>query len=510
MRLAELLLRSGLGPLTHDDLEITSVEYDSRRCRPGALFVAVPGFHVDGHGFAAQAVRAGAVAVVAERVPTPALPAGTPLLIVAGSRPALSALAATLAGHPSRRMTVAGITGTDGKTTTSTLLWAAWRAAGERAASLTTVDTRIGDEVRPNAGHMTTLEATELHSFLAEAASAGCSRVALETSSHGLHLHRVDDVDYDIAVYTRITSEHLDIHGTREEYLRTKQRLLGMVGTRPGGLAVLDRDDAFAFPGLAAMPVARRLSYSTRGSVQADLLAEDIHVEDRGVCFTAATPWGRAPVELRLAGAFNAGNALAALAAACGSGASLDAAVRGLGGLPGVTGRMERVDLGQDITVVVDYAHTAAALEVVLGELRPATRGRLWAVFGSAGERDREKRRAMGGIAARLADLVVVTDEDPRAEDRLAIAEEIAAGAAAAGAARGSSLHVIPDRTEAIELAIQGAAPGDTVLLAGKGHENTIETATGPVPWDERATAEAALRRRLERVRAGHPGEAVT
>jgi UDP-N-acetylmuramoyl-L-alanyl-D-glutamate--2,6-diaminopimelate ligase len=496
MRLSELLRRSGLDPAGGTDPEITSVEYDSRRCRPGSLFVAIPGFHVDGHGFAAAAVGAGAVAVVAERPPVPALPPAIPLLLVTGSRRALSALAATLAGHPSREMTVAGITGTDGKTTTSTMLWAAWRAAGEKPASVTTVDVRIGDDVQPSSGRITTLEATELHRFLAEARDAGCTRVALETSSHGLHLHRVDDVDYDIAVYTRITSEHLDIHGSREEYLRTKQRLLELVGTRPWGLAVLDGDDDFAYARLAATPVARRLAYSATGRAQADLIAEDAHVDARAVRFTAATPWGRVPVELRLAGAFNTGNALAAMAAACGSGVPLEAAARGLGALERVTGRMERVDLGQDFTVVVDYAHTAAALEQVLGELRPSTRGRLWVVFGSAGERDREKRAVMGGVAARLADVIVVTDEDPRGEDRLGILEEIATAAEAAGALRGNRLQTIPDRGEAVEFAIRGAAAGDTVLLAGKGHERSIETAQGSVPWDERAAAEAALRRR--------------
>src|ERR1035441_8254374 len=196
---------------------------------------------------------------------------------------ALSALAATLAGHPSRRMTVAGITGTDGKTPTATMLWAAWQAAGQKAASVTTVDSRVVDDVRPSSGRITTLEATELHDFLAGAAAAGCTRVAVETSSHGLHLHRVDDVDYDIAVYTQITSEHLDIHGSREEYLRTKQRLLELVGARPDGLAVLDGDDDFAHPRLEAMPVARRLTYSARGRPDADLIAEGLQVNDRGV-----------------------------------------------------------------------------------------------------------------------------------------------------------------------------------------------------------------------------------
>jgi UDP-N-acetylmuramoyl-L-alanyl-D-glutamate--2,6-diaminopimelate ligase len=499
MLLSELLQGSGLDPATGaGDPEVTAIEYDSRRCRPGALYVAIPGFHVDGRGFATEAVRAGAVAVVAEDTPVPPIPEATPLLTVVSSRRALSALAATLAGNPSRRMTVAGITGTDGKTTTATMLWAAWRAAGETAASVTTVDVRIGDDIRPSPSRMTTLEAPELHGWLATAAAAGCTRVALETSSHGLHLHRVDDVDYDIAVYTRITSEHLDLHGSREEYLRAKQRLIELVGTGSEGLAVLDRDDDFAFPRLTAMAVARRLTYSARGCADADLVAEDVRVDTRGVHFVAGTPWGRVPVDLRLAGAFNAANALAALAAAVGSGVPLEAATRGLAALERVTGRMERVDLGQDFAVVVDYAHTAAALEKVLGELRHATRGHLWVVFGSAGERDREKRWTMGEVAARLADVLVITDEDPRGEDRMAIIEEIAAAAEAAGATPGTRLHLIPNRTEAVESAIRGAVPGDTVLLAGKGHERTIETSRGPVPWNERAAAEAALRRRLD------------
>ncbi len=497
MLLSELLRRSGLDPAVGDgDPEITSVGDDSRRCGRGALFVAVPGLHVQGRDFAAEAVRAGAVAVVAEEPLEPPLP-GTPLAIVANSRRALSALAATLTGHPSRRMTVAGITGTDGKTTTTTMLWAAWSAAGLRAASVTTVDVRIGEGVRPSSGRLTTLEAPELHRLLAEVADAGCTHVALETSSHGLHLHRVDDVDYDLAVYTRITSEHLDIHGTREEYLRTKRRLLELVGARPRGLAVLDRDDDFGFPSLAATPVARRLTYSAGGRSDADLVAENLQVDGRGVHFMAATPWGRLPIALRLAGSFNAANALAALAAACGGGVDLETAVRGIASLERVTGRMERIQLGQDFGVVVDYAHTAAALETVLGELRPATSGRLWVVFGSAGERDREKRGAMGGVAARLADVIVVTDEDPRGEDRVAILEEIGRAAEIGGATRGDRLHLIPDRTEAIGFAIERARPGDTVLLAGKGHERTIETASGPVPWDERGNAEAAVRRRL-------------
>jgi UDP-N-acetylmuramoyl-L-alanyl-D-glutamate--2,6-diaminopimelate ligase len=497
MRLDHLLLSCGLAAARAGDADVVAVDYDSRRCGPGILFVAVPGFHVDGHRFAAAAAAVGAVGVVAERTPEPPLPEGVPLVLVGSSRVALSALAAAVSGHPSRRMLVAGVTGTDGKTTTTTMLWAAWRAAGERAASLSTVDARIGDEVTPNPARITTMEAPELHRRLAELADAGCTHVAVETSSHALHLHRVDDVEYDIAVYTRITSEHLDIHGDREGYLRTKQRLLEQVAARPQGLAVLNGDDDFAFPRLVQVPVARRLVYSAAARPDADLVALDLRVDANGVCFTAGTPWGRRPVSLRLAGGFNAANALAAIAAACGSGAGLDDAVRGLAGLERVTGRMERVDAGQDFAVVVDYAHTSDALELVLRELRTATAGRLWAVFGSAGERDREKRATMGRVAAALADVAVITDEDPRGEDRLAILEEIAGGAEAGGLARGSDLHLIPDRAEALAFAIDRAAAGDTVLLAGKGHEKTIETSSGSLPWDERAMALKALRRRL-------------
>ena len=233
--------------------------------------------------------------MVAERIPDPPIPELVPLLLVPSSRVALSALAAAAAAHPSRRMLVAGITGTDGKTTTTTMLWAAWREAGERAASLSTVDARVGDEVTPNPARITTLEAPELHRRLAELFAAGCTRVAIETSSHALHLHRVDDVEYDIAVFTRITSEHLDIHGSREGYLRTKRRLLEMVAGRPRGLAVLNGDDDFGFPSLVQVPVARRLTYSAAGDPGADLAALDLRVDASGVRFTAATPWVDGP-----------------------------------------------------------------------------------------------------------------------------------------------------------------------------------------------------------------------
>ena len=478
-------------------LEITSIDSDSRSVAPGALFVAVPGLRFDGHRFIESAVEHGATAVVAERLPDPPIDPSIPVVVVSNARLALSELAAAFNDHPSRALCVVGITGTDGKTTTSTLLWHAWRAAGIAAASITTVDRRTGDGVTANPSRQTTPDAPELQAELARIRDAGCTHVALETSSHALEMHRTDGVAFRAAVFTRITTEHLELHGSRSRYLAAKARLLEQVSARPDGIAVLDAGDPFAFPHLVAIPVATRLTYTDLPDVAADLRAERIEVDSSAVRFTARTPWGDTAVQLRLAGGFNVRNALAALAAACATGAGLGDAVRGLEAADAVTGRMERIDLGQPFEVVVDYAHTSDALETVLGELRGTTTGRLWAVFGSAGERDIEKRPAMGAVAARLADVSVITDEDPRGENRDLILEQIAAGAVTAGGVRGTNLFVIPDREEAIRFAVDRAAPGDTVLCAGKGHEKTLETATGEIPWNERVVASAAIRLRI-------------
>jgi UDP-N-acetylmuramoyl-L-alanyl-D-glutamate--2,6-diaminopimelate ligase len=495
--LADLLAAAGL-PATDGlaGVSVGGVASDSREVVPGTLFVAVTGRREDGHSHAAAAVAAGAVAVIAERPPSPPLSPRVPVVLVENSRVALSALAAAWHLQPSRSMIVAGVTGTDGKTTTATMLWAAWRAASLHAGLISTVDFRDDDTITANTTRLTTMEAFETQRRLAELRASGCSHVVVETSSHALEMHRVDDVAYRLAVYTRITSEHLDVHGDREEYLAAKARLLALVGTRADGVAVLDRDDDFAFPRLSRLPVAAVLTYSAAGG-PADLVAEDVVADSQGVRLLARTPWGDARLHLQLAGRFNAANALAALAAACSSGAPLDAAVAGMSALSRVHGRMERVDAGQPFGVVIDYAHTAASLENVLTELRAATDGLLWVVFGSAGERDVEKRSVMGAVAGRLADIIVVTDEDPRGEDRVAICEQIAAGAESVGARRDENLHVIPERAEAVAYAVANAQPGDTILFAGKGHESSIVTATGSVPWDERTAVEAALRGRV-------------
>ena len=388
-------------PSSAASLEVGAIESDSRSVTPGSLFVAIAGLRTDGHRFIGDAISRGAVAVVAERAPDRPVDA-VPLITVSNSRLALSALAAAFNDHPSRDLCVVGITGTDGKTTTATLLWNAWRAAGISAASITTVDRRTGDEVASNPSRQTTPEAPELQAELARIRDAGITHVALETSSHALEMHRADDVEFRAAVFTRITTEHLELHGSRNRYLAAKARLLERVSTRSDGIAVLDAGDPFGFPHLAAIPVATRLTYTDLPEIAADLRAEDIVAESTSVRFYARTPWGDVPIRLGLAGSFNVRNALAALAAACATGADLGSATRGLETAGAVTGRMEQVDLGQPFAAVVDYAHTTDALETVLRELRPTTAGRLWAVFGSAGERDLEKRPAMGSVAARL------------------------------------------------------------------------------------------------------------
>ena len=498
--LATLLGAAGIDsalPPPAAGLEVAAIESNSRAVTQGSLFVAISGLRADGHQFIDDAIRRGAVAVVAERVPDGSRDARVPVIAVGNSRLALSQLAAAFYDHPSRSLCVVGITGTDGKTTTATLLWHAWRAAGLAAASITTVDRRTGDDITTNPSRQTTPEAPELQGELARIRDAGCTHVALEISSHALEMQRADGVEFRAAVFTRITTEHLELHGTRDRYLAAKARLLERVSTNPDGIAVLDAGDPFGFPHLAAIPVATRLTYTDQPGVAADLRAEDIVAESSAVRFTARTPWGVVQIRLGIAGTFNVRNALAALAAACATGAELGSAVRGLEAAAAVTGRMEPVEIGQPFGVVVDYAHTADALETVLHELRRTTSGRLWVVFGSAGERDLEKRPAMGSVAARLADISVITDEDPRGEDRALILEQIAQGAVAAGGERGRNVLVIPDRVDAIAYAIANAAPGDTVLAAGKGHEKTLETAAGEVPWDERAVVMAAIRRRI-------------
>ena len=462
--------------------EVASLAYDSRQATPGCLFFAVPGDHVDGHAFVADAVTHGAVAVVAERE-TPEL--AVPQLLVARSRDALADAADAWYGRPSERLKVIGVTGTDGKTTTSYLAVAALQAGGRRPGMIGTVAVRVGDRQLPNEDRNTTPEALELQALLAEMVEAGNDSVVMEATSHGLAQSRVRNCRFRVAIVTNVTSEHLEFHGTLEAYRAAKALLV-----EEAPLAILNRDDP-AFGYFRDRARDRVLTYGTDPA--AEVRATDIQARAHGTTFTATTPRWSGEVHLRLPGAFNVHNALAALALAEVEGIDPAAAAHALGEVSGVPGRMERIDAGQPFGVVVDYAHTAESLEKVLRTLRPLTIGRLIVVFGSGGERDRVKRPAMGRIAAELADIQIVADEDPRLEDPRSINEAIADGARAAGASDGESLWVIDDRRAAVAQAIGLAKAGDMLLLAGKGHEGSIIYGTQKAWWDEREVARQEL-----------------
>lgn len=488
------------------DVEVRGVTQDSRAVTPGALFAAIPGLHVDGHDFVAEAVARGAAAALVER-PVPAV--GLPQLVVDATPGALASAAAWWYGDPSHDLGIVGITGTDGKTTTSYLAVAALEAAGVRTGMIGTTSTRIGGLAEPNEEHATTPEAAVLQATLRAMVATGDSAAVIETTSHGLALGRVESVAYDVAILTNLTHEHLDLHGTWNAYRAAKLSLFERLGrpapTHSGatlkrwprtGIVNLDDPSAAAFIGVTQEAGARVLTYGTDPA--ADIRATRVEEDARRLRFTYTAPTGAASVELRLAGRFNVHNALAVIA--LGEAIGLDpAAVReGIASVVVVPGRMERVDLGQPYGVIVDFAHSPASLRTVLDILAPAAAARggaLIAVFGSAGERDTAKRPLMGRIAGERCRLVIVTDEDPREEDRDTINEEIARGAEAAGRRRGHDLLIIADRRSAIEAAFDRARPGDIVLLAGKGHERSIIGPFGPQPWNEVAEAEGALRR---------------
>lgn len=463
--------------------EVRALAYDSRRVGPGTLFFAVPGVHVDGHDFVADAVAAGAIAAVVERE---VAGVGVPQLVVDRTRRALADAADAWFGRPSEKLTVIGVTGTDGKSTVTVLTdEMLWWSGKHRPGQIGTVFIGVGRTSVPNDARSTTPEALEIQELLARMVAAGNDSVVMEATSHGLALERTRNCRFDIGVVTNLTSEHLEFHGTLENYRAAKARLV-----EEAPIAVLNADD----PSFAYFRERARDRVITYGiDRDADLRARHLEVDAGGTRFHLESPRWHGRVHVALPGRFNVSNALAVLGVAEALGLDLDHAAWALTDTVGVPGRMERIDAGQPFTVVVDYAHTEDALRKVLEVLRPLATGRLIVVFGSAGERDATKRAPMGRVAAELADLVVVTDEDPRLEDPRAINEDIAEGARAAGAVDGERLWVIDDRREAIGHAIGLAREGDVVLLAGKGHEQSMFYGTEARPWDDRAAARAAL-----------------
>lgn len=477
----------------------SGIAIDSRTVKPGDVFVCLRGSEYDGHSYARMAVQHGATAVVGDRELSGL---GVPYLRVPDARRLLGDLAACLFGRPARKLTVIGVTGTDGKTTTTNLIYQVLLAAGIRAGMISTVNAVIGDRVLDTGLHVTTPDAHDIQRYLAAMVEAGLTHVVLETTSHGWAQHRVDACEFDIGVLTNITHEHLDQHGSFEAYRDAKARLFtGLAGTsaKPSGnprLAVLNADDA-SFHYLRQLLPGPVISYSASG--KADLCAEAVRGTADGLSFGVSSGAGRWAVASHLHGRYNVSNCLAAWAATvAGLGIAPQIVARGISALAGIPGRMEAINEGQAFTAIVDFAHTPNALRVAIESSRQmitdaGRSGRVIVIFGSAGLRDRQKRAMMARTAAELADLSFMTAEDPRTESLRGILAEMASGAMSAGGVENRTFWRIPDRGEAISAAVRIARSGDVVIACGKGHEQSMCFGTTEYPWDDRIALRAAL-----------------
>jgi UDP-N-acetylmuramoyl-L-alanyl-D-glutamate--2,6-diaminopimelate ligase len=476
------------------DVQCTGVEYDSRKAKPGSLFVALPGQKADGAAFVPQALASGAVAIVSERSRPENVAA--PWIAVGNARLALAHLASEFFGHPSRRMTVVGITGTNGKTTTSYLLQAIFEAAGTPCGLMGTVAYRIGD--REIAATRTTPEAPDVQLFMRQMLDAGCRTCVMEVSSHALAMHRVDGIHFAAGVFTNLTRDHLDFHHDMESYFAAKRKLFELLPAEAPGVINVDDPRGASLVDAAQRPVTYAINRD------ADVTPGPLSFGLDGLTFDARTPQGVAHVESKLVGKPNVYNILAAVAAAAALGVGIGAIEKGLHRLAGVPGRFELVSsAGDDITVVVDYAHTDDALRNLLETARPLASRRLITVFGAGGDRDRTKRPLMGLVAARLSDVVVITSDNPRTEDPLRIIEEVKLGAEPEMRQGNAEVVAMPDRREAILHSIDRASAGDVVLIAGKGHEKYQEIGGRVTPFDDVAVAHEALEARRDKSRVG-------
>jgi UDP-N-acetylmuramoyl-L-alanyl-D-glutamate--2,6-diaminopimelate ligase len=484
VKLRDLLERLPGAELRGDPaLEVADVTHDSRRAGPGSLFVAIRGLVTDGNRFVGAARRKGAVAVCSEEPPSGD---GT-WVRVRDAREALATLAAAILGDPARSLDLVGVTGTNGKTTTTHLVDSALRAAGETVGLVGTVEYRVGDRIAEAV--RTTPESSDLQALFREMADAGCRRAVLEVSSHSLALKRVHGLEFRVAVFTNLTRDHLDFHGDMDAYFGAKRQLFER-HLRADGHAVVNLDDDRG-PDVVAATRGSVLTYSLQNP-KADLLAENIRLSLDGTRFRARTPRGVREVETPLLGAFNVQNVLAAFGAGLALGLPEDAVERGIAGLKGVPGRMERVVAGQGFTVLVDYAHTDDALRNLLETVRSLRPRRVVTVFGCGGDRDRTKRPLMGAVAARLSDVVILTSDNPRSEPPEAILQEIRRGLPAG---RAADTLVIADRRDAIARALEMGGEGVVVVIAGKGHEQYQVLRDRTVPFDDRQVARDVLAR---------------
>jgi UDP-N-acetylmuramoyl-L-alanyl-D-glutamate--2,6-diaminopimelate ligase len=481
---------AAIGRLAHD-AGVSAVTYDSRRAIPGSVFVALRGLKADGAEFAAQAAARGAALTVAET----ARPGGAdiPWLVVSDARLALALLSDSFYAHPSRRMPVIGVTGTNGKTTTAYLLASILDAAGLEAGLLGTVTYRLGAEERE--ASRTTPEAPDVQQLLDEMIRQGCKSAVMEVSSHALALKRVDGMRFAAGIFTNLTRDHLDFHEDMESYFLAKRRLFELLPDDAPGIINLDDPRGPALIGVSRQAVTFAIGRA------ADVTPSPLEFRLGGLSFEVRTPRGTVQVESQLVGRPNVYNILAASATAVAIGLPLEAIAQGVRALPGVPGRFEVVSPpGDEVTVVVDYAHTDDALRNLLETARPLAPKRLVTVFGCGGDRDTTKRPLMGMVAARLSDVVVITSDNPRSEEPQRIIEEIKRGIpAGVQTGRVPDVQAIVDRRAAIERAVQQAEPGDVVLIAGKGHEKYQQIGDRVLPFDDGEIARQALERRRQR-----------
>jgi len=490
------------GARIHGDggVEITAVCYDSRRCGPGAAFVAIPGFKNDGHDYIGSALERGVTAIVAqadheEKWRQALSGRTTPAILVPDARAALADPAAALRGYPARQMFTIGVTGTDGKTSLAHLLAHVLRQGGLKTGLISTAQSTSGDVLLGDETRFTTPEAPEVQDMLRAMLDSGCRWAVIEATSHGLALHRVRHCEFDIGVFTNVGTDHLEFHGSLDGYLAAKGLLFRMLDeSMSKGLpktAVLNADDAAAAY-FGSLTNARLVTYGL--SSEADVTAGSVATEDWSSNFLIRALGSQRSVTLRRPGKFNIYNALAATAAGTAAELGLDQIVAGLETWPGAPGRMQLVEEGQQFRVVVDFAHSPDSLRRVLELLRSMTTGRTIAVFGCIGERDRDRRHAMGLVVAALADFTIVTDDNPYTEDRWAIIEEIASGLRAGGKRDGVDFILLADRRDAVRRAIEMARDDDVVLLAGKGHERRVTLADSSYECNDAEVARNLLR----------------
>ncbi|MGO9402433.1 MAG: UDP-N-acetylmuramoyl-L-alanyl-D-glutamate--2,6-diaminopimelate ligase [Terriglobales bacterium] len=472
---AEVLSQSG-------NPTVAGVEYDSRRVRPGTVFIAMKGETSDGNRFIDQAIAAGAVAIVTDSAAEAPRPAAAWAQVLHGRR-ALARLSANFYKRPAERLANTGITGTNGKSTTAFLIESIFRAAGRKTALVGTIEYHVAGKILP-APH-TTPEALELNRLLSEGLAQGVTEAVMEVSSHALEQQRIFGIPFDVAVFTNLTRDHLDYHRTMEDYFRAKQMLFEGCGTEPPRAAVLNIDDEYGRQlfKLSKSKSAVALSY---GLASGDFHAESVEVTPRGTRFQMVMPSGEIAMWSPLIGNVNVYNVLAASAAGYARDCSAEAIAKGIFDLTNVPGRFERVDCGQPFTVVVDYAHTDDALRNLTAlardfVARAGLKGKVITLFGCGGDRDRAKRPLMGEAAGKGSNFVILTSDNPRSEDPLAIMNDAVIGLQKSGA----KYSMEPDRRKAIALALQHAAPGDIVLLAGKGHEKVQITRDGTIPFDD-------------------------